>query len=86
MSRAAATLAAIDDRPADSGVLLRGYVRPARLFELMGVGSGMELTISRITDKVSCEIARSAGGGIRGAISVELSARPGRANLGNRGD
>lgn len=86
MSRAAATLAAIDDRPADSGVLLRGYVRPARLFELMGDGSGMELTISRFIDKVSCDIARSPGGGIRGAISVELSARPGRANLGNRGD
>lgn len=82
MRQLAASLDALGASGGRTGedVLMRGYLRPAQAIELLGAASAVDLAISRLVDRVSCDIRRGSDG-VWGSVSVELRSAAG-ANLG----
>jgi len=72
---------AIPDHTECSGAISSGYFYPSRASDLLSSGSGLDLAISKLFERVEWDITRMQAG-VRGTIRIEFTRFEQLSNLG----
>ncbi len=81
IGQAAQSLESIPDQPRVTGVMTRGFFKPAKAIELLDSSSTIDLAISKFITGIEWDIARIPLG-VGGTVSIEFSERAGLSTLG----